>query len=335
MLGGFLALIAAATFAFNNASARRGVLTGSALQALAVTVPLGVPIFALAALAVGSLGAIAQFSNATLLALCGAGVVHFIWGRYCNYHATKAIGANLVAPVQQFSLIVSLVMAIVVLGEVLTPLRILGIAMILVGPIFTFKQARSEQPKIAVIAEAVDVAPAIPAFKPRYLEGYLFTLLSAIGYGSSPVMVRFALEDKGVTGALAAGVVSYSAATLVVLLILILPGQLSHFRGMHRESLKWFTISGVLVCISQMFIYCAMAIAPVTVVVPIQRLSIVFRIHAARLLTREHEVFGPGIIAGTVVSLIGAVALSISTEFVLSTLPLPDWIVTVARWHWP
>ena len=49
MLGVCLAALSAATFAFNNASARRGVLTGSVAQALAITVPVGVPIFFLAA----------------------------------------------------------------------------------------------------------------------------------------------------------------------------------------------------------------------------------------------------------------------------------------------
>jgi hypothetical protein len=30
--------------------------------------------------------------------------MHFVWGRYCNYRATRAIGTNLVAPIQQISL---------------------------------------------------------------------------------------------------------------------------------------------------------------------------------------------------------------------------------------
>jgi uncharacterized membrane protein len=200
------------------------------------------------------------------------------------------------------------------------------------------RQARTAAVFAPEAAEAAGVAvarPAIPPFQPRYAEGYLFALLSASGYGSSPIMVRFALENKGLGGGLAAGIVSYSAATLVVLIILMWPGQLRHLRQTHRESVKWFTISGLLVCASQMFAYTAMAVAPVTVVMPIQRLSVVFRIYAAKLLTPEHEVFGPGIIIGTVISLAGAVTLSVSTELVLSLLPLPDWLVAVARWHWP
>ena len=54
MLAGFLALLSAATFAFNNASLRRGVLTGSVWQAMVITVPLGLPVFFIAALVSGT-----------------------------------------------------------------------------------------------------------------------------------------------------------------------------------------------------------------------------------------------------------------------------------------
>ena len=50
--------------------------------------------------------------RAQLGLLIVAGIIHFAWGRYCNYRATKAIGANLVAPVQQYSLILTLVLAV-------------------------------------------------------------------------------------------------------------------------------------------------------------------------------------------------------------------------------
>ena len=58
-----LAALCAATFAFNNASARRGVLTGSVAQALAITVPIGVPMFLAAVIATGNLGALSHFSE--------------------------------------------------------------------------------------------------------------------------------------------------------------------------------------------------------------------------------------------------------------------------------
>ena len=45
--------------------------------------------------------------------------------------------------------------------------------------------------------------------------------------------------------------------------------------------------------------------------------------------------FGGRIVAATVVSLAGALALSVSTEIVQSVVPLPDWAKTFLNWRWP
>jgi uncharacterized membrane protein len=344
VLGGILGLLAAATFAFNNAAVRRGVLTGSVAQALAITVPIGVPMFLAAALATGSLGIITEFSPAALVYLASAGILHFVLGRYCNFRATKAMGANLVGPVQQVSLLLTLGLAMLVLGETFTPLRAIGLLLVVLGPVLTLpRNGKSQAPAPALepIGDAVltqSTKPAtevVPPFKANYAEGYLWGLLSAIGYGSSPILVTLGLQSKGLAGSLAGGVVSYAAATAAAALILLWPGQLRHVLSMRSGPAKWFTLSGVLVCLSQMFLYMAYAIAPVSVVAPIMRLSIVFRIYAGWLLNREHEVFGGAVIVGTVVSLIGAVALSVGTETVLAHVPLPDAMAAIARWQWP
>lgn len=333
MLGGFLALLSAATFAFETATARRGVLTGSVAQALSITVPLGVPIFFLVAAAVGSLGAILNFSTLAIFYLALAGVLHFVWGRYCNYRASKAMGANLVAPVQQSNMLVTLALAIWILGEHLTPLRVLGIVLVVLGPALTYDRSRHKAS--ATVAGAPTAIDAHKVFRPNYAEGYLFALLSSTGYGISPVLVRLALEDRGLDSSLGGGLISYTAATLAFALILLLPGQWRHVRAIDPGPAKWFAISGVCVCFAQMLRYMALAIAPVSVVTPIQRLSLVFRIYFGRLINPQHEVFGGRIIAATVVSLAGALALSVSTELVQSLLPLPDWARAALNWQWP
>ena len=341
MLGGFFALLAAVTFAFNNASARRGVLTGSITQALAITVPIGVPIFCLAAVVAGSLGAVFDFSSQATLALAVAGIVHFVWGRYCNYRATRAMGANLVGPIQQVSLVLTLVLAIWLLGEKVTPLRLVGILLVVLGPFLTMRgdaEKRTRPPRATDQAEspAEKLETGKPApFQINYAEGATFSLLSALGYGTSPILVRYGLESKDLGVSLAAGVISYGAATLVILPFLLWPSRVRHIVALSAESAKWFTLSGVLVCLSQMFLYMGYAVAPVSVVSPIQRLSIMFRIYFGRLLNPQHEVFGGKLYLGTAVSLVGALALSISTELVLTYIPLPDWAVAMARWEWP
>jgi len=343
VLGGFLALLSAATFAFETATARRGVLTATVAQALSITVPLGVPIFFVVAAAFGALGTVLGFSTEAIVYLALAGVLHFVWGRYCNYRASKAMGANLVAPVQQCNMLVTLGLAIWILGEHLTPLRVLGIGLVVLGPALTYdrKRGKTSEAKASdtkptdTIAGAPIETETRKLFQPNYAEGYLFALLSSTGYGISPVLVRLALENKGLESSLGGGLISYTAATLAFALILLLPGQWSHVRALDRGAAKWFAISGVCVCFAQMLRYMALVLAPVSVVTPIQRLSLVFRLYFSRIINPEHEVFGGRIVLATIVSLAGALALSASTELVQSVVPLPDWAKTFLNWHWP
>ena len=343
MLGGLLALLSAAGFAFETATMRRGVVTASVTQALSVTVPLGVPILLLFAAAFGGLATIAGFSTEAVAYLAAAGVLHFAWGRYCNYRASKAMGANLVAPVQQSNMLVTLALAIWILGEHLTPLRVLGIGLVVLGPALTYDRSRRKASDVgarersdAVLRTAMPVeAPKRRMFQPNYAEGYLFALLSSTGYGISPVLVRLALENKELAASLAGGLISYSAAALVFALILLLPGQWRHVRALDRGAAKWFAISGVCVCLAQMLRYMALTLAPVSVVTPIQRLSLVFRLYFSHIINPQHELFGGRIVAATAVSLLGALALSVSAEAVQAILPLPDWAKAVLNWRWP
>ena len=119
MFGAMLALASAAFFGLNNAATRRGVLKGSVLQGMAITVPLGVPFFFLCALFMGGFGAIAGWGAATWIWMILAGIVHFVIGRYGNYKATQALGATLSTPVQQLSILVSLVLAFMFLELVM------------------------------------------------------------------------------------------------------------------------------------------------------------------------------------------------------------------------
>src|SRR5664279_1899596 len=137
MIGGLLSLLSAVTFAYANASVRRGVLTGTVLQAVAISLPVALPFFIVAMLMTDGFQVLTEFSWTSLGLLVLAGIIHFAWARYCKYRATKAMGANLVAPIQQYSLVITLVLAVVWLGETLTPLRMIGIVLVVMGPALT------------------------------------------------------------------------------------------------------------------------------------------------------------------------------------------------------
>jgi drug/metabolite transporter (DMT)-like permease len=327
LLGAFLALLAALNFALNNAVTRRGVLTGTVLQAMAITVPMGVPLFFVLMLGFGQTAAIFGLSAMSVLWLSIAGILHFIWGRYCNYRASKAIGTNLQGPASQSDILFTLGLAVWVLGEKLSPMRMLGIVLVIGGPLITMlgdlRAAKKQQ------------AGGARGFQPVYLEGYLFAVLSGTGYGISPIFVRLGLKDSGIGAGLAGGLVSYIAATVVIALLALIPGQAKAMRVQDRRTRTWFYISGLTVMLSQMFRYLALSVAPVSVVQPIQRLSLVFRFFFSWLLNREHEVFDGRIWVSTIISLLGAVLLTLSVEHVIAFFALPDWLAAILRIQWP
>lgn len=327
MLGGILALLAAALFGLNNAATRRGVLTGTVLQGMSISVPVGLPLFFIAALVTGSIAEIFHFPASSVLLLVTAGIAHFIWGRFCNYQALQSMGGNLVGPVQQASLLISLALAIIFLGEVLTPLRIIGIILIFIGPLVML---RSRKARARTQSNA-----ATPKFEPNYARGFTFAALSALGYGSSAVLIRGAVVDVSFGASLAGGVIAYGAAALVLLPVLLYPRFTKEILSMNRVTAKWFTLSGFVVCASQILRFMSLTIAPVTVVAPIQQTTTIWRVIFGWFLNRDYEDFSAWVLAGIGVSLLGALTLTLSTEFVIANVPLPDLLISIARWQWP
>lgn len=94
-------------------------------------------------------------------------------------------------------------------------------------------------------------------------------------------------------------------------------------------------MSSVFVGFSQMFRYMALSLAPITVVAPLQRSASLFRVLFNWLINREYEIFEKRLLVGIFVSVLGAVSLSFSTEFVVAHVPLPDFIIEIIDWTWP
>lgn len=291
-----LAFVAAVLYGTNSACLRRGVLHGSASQAMSITVPLGVPLFLLAALLSGQLSRYDHLPARSLSFFAVAGILHFVWGRYWNYRATMSLGSVGSGPVQQLQVLIAVALAVIFLHERLTALKIIGILLIIVGPVVVVFNAKRRN------------SAARSTFRPRLLAGYSYALLAAIGYGITPVLIRAGLQgnDLGLVG----GLVAYIAASVVLMIFTLLaPGQIRHVRSMDRAGVPWYLLSGVLVFFAQMLRFLALGLAPVTVVSPIQRLSLVARVIAGYFINRRHELLNAGVLAGVAVSLLGSAIL--------------------------
>lgn len=308
-LGIVFALAAAVAFGFNGATVRRGVATAAASQGLYVTVLGGLVLFVLTAAASGQLFRAGEVAVRDYGFLVAGGLVHILVGRYCNFRAIAAMGANRVAPVMGSSAFVSVLIAVLFLDETVT-LRIgVGIALVMVGPALV---AWRRTPVPAAPAGASDDAPAgdatAVANSPNLKEGYLFGIMGAVLWGMGPVLMRAGVDSTGL--GILGGLVTYGAAATVLVLILAVPGQLAKTTSLDRSALRWFALSTLNSFIANVFRFSALAIAPVTVVVPMIRTFAIFQLGFNFLINRSLESFEPRVLVAIAVSVAGAVLLA-------------------------
>jgi len=336
LLGVLYAALGAFTFALNNVAMRRGVVTGSVLQGMALTVPIGGFSFLVMTVAFGQLSQLVVFPVGALAWLAGQGIVHFVLGRYCNYKSNQLMGVNLAAPVVQLQVPFAMMLAVAMLHETFTVLQVIGSVLMLGGSFVT--QTRSSNrgnnastplpPGMPIASLSAQREPAAPrpmpkpAFQPRIVSGYVFAFGAAMCYGASPLMAREAFLHAPGAGTAAAGCLAYAAATLFFSLILLKPGSWADIRGTSRENLPWFLSSAVLVAISQAFVYASLAVAPLMVVTPILQLSLVFRLFLSQLINRKHEVMNAAVLIGAFTAVLGSILVSLDTDELTMLLDL-------------
>jgi drug/metabolite transporter (DMT)-like permease len=338
LLGVLYAALGAFTFSLNNVTMRRGVVTGSVLQGMALTVPIGGLSFLLMTVAFGQLGQLLVFPTAAMTWLAAQGIVHFVIGRYCNYRSNQLMGVNLAAPVIQLQVPFAMMLAVVTLHERFTVLQAIGSALMLGGSFTTQAKAGTSKQKAPAPLSAAVAAPTEPvqqglagphaapkpAFRPRVFSGYIFAFAAAACYGSSPLLARQAfLHAPGVSTA-AGGCIAYAAATLFFSLALLKPGSWRDIKGLKLENLPWFLAAAVLVAISQALVYASLAIAPLMVVTPILQLSLVFRLFLSQLINRDYEVMNTAVFIGALTAVLGSILVSITTSELATLLALPQ-----------
>ena len=329
MLGALLAVLSAISFAFSNVVMRRGVMVSSPSFGLYVTVILGVPLFVIAAAIAGQLTDFSALSGEAVFLLVVAGIIHFLIGRYCNFRAVNAIGVNRTQPIQMTNIFYSILVAMIVLDERLSLITAAGIVLLIFGPLvgveglFKRKSAAPTSSTDALVSAVTDAAvepgdraaavvsaPSLVASPfPRYKEGYTFALISAIAYGSSPIMIRAALDDTGV--GILGGLIAYAAAAAVLVLSLALPGKIGELRAVNSEAIPMFLWTTVAIFLAQMFRFAALSVAPVTLIAPLARLGAVFNPILNFIFNRQLESFSPRILIAIAVSAVGAILMAL------------------------
>ncbi len=318
IFGALLALVSAFSFSVNFILVRRGFADAgaTAAQGAFITVLLGVP-FGLAAVVItGQLFNFDQISLDGYLLLAAAGIVHFGIGRYCNYRGIAAIGAPRAATIQAIAVPYSVLMAMVLLGERPTILMFVGIALILGSPALMIDRGKRPTPAAEpatgnAASTGAATASARPAVEMRMVEGYTFSLLASVGYGSSPILIRAALEDA--SGVAAVGTfIAYVGASAVLMATLALPAQRHLIGTINVRYMRLFGGAGFSVFMAQLLRFFALSIADVSIVNPLMRMIGVFTLILSYLVNRRLEHITLGVVLGVLVSFAGSALLVIA-----------------------
>ncbi len=289
--GVFLSLAAAAMLGLNTAVVRRGVLKTSAYNGMIISIPLSIPVFFFISMATGQLNRISEFSSFDYLVLGIAGIINFLGGRYSQFLAIQAVGANLTAPVRVLSALFGAVLGGLFLGEEITLLRGFGIVLIILAPLIAFL-------KPGEIAVGLFDLP----------RGILFGLIAALSYGGSTFLLRLILADTDLV--FLGAFIAHLAATIVLVISLGIPGRIHELRKIDKQAIRLFAVIAVIMTLAQIFRFSAIEMTDTAVVAPLIETGLFFGIGFAYVFNRKTENFSPAVLGGIIIAVIGAIAIA-------------------------
>lgn len=287
VLGVGLALLAALSLAANSLSVMLGTRYGRSSDALVVVLLVNVTVFVPLALVVAY--PTYALSSTAIWSFVAAGLVGTLFARILYYVSIERIGASRSEPVKASQPLHASLIAVLVLGETLSGPHALGIMLIVAGVVFITVETSMTSFGLEHVSPLALVLP----FSAAFLFG-LEPIFAKIGFNAgTPALVGLAIKTL--------------SATVGFVVYLWWRDALS-FTTTRRSSLFWYLVAGGANTSFLLSYYTALALSPVTVVVPILQTSPVFVVGLSFLFLRGFErvtwqlVLGTGIVvAGSVV----------------------------------
>jgi bacterial/archaeal transporter family protein len=238
---------------------------------------------------VGSQSTISHISGKTMLFLFLSGLATGAsW--LCYFRALHLADVNQVAPIDKSSIILTVLFAIVLLGETThLAIRLAGITVIGVGTYLMIDRTRVQTPGVV-----------------RGKSWLLYAIASAVFAALTSILGKI-----GITGV--ESNLGTALRTMVVLamawIVVGVAGEVPQLRRVARRDLTFIVLSGVATGASWLCYYRALQLGPASLVVPIDKLSILVTIAFATFvlhekLTRNAVIGLVLIVAGTLLMLV-------------------------------
>ena len=238
---------------------------------------------------VGSFEQIAAVSPRTLLFLVLSGLATGAsW--LCYFRALSLGDVNKVVPIDKSAIVLTLILSFIVLGEPISPWKLAGIVLIAAGTWL-------------MIERKTDTAPATGHASHGWM---LYAVLSAVFASLTAILGKIGIS--GVESNL--GTAIRTCVVLVMAWVVVLvEGKLSLIHKVPRGELGWICLSGIATGASWLCYYRALHDGLASVVVPIDKLSVLVSIAFARIvfgerLTRRSAIGLAVLVLGTLAMLL-------------------------------
>ena len=209
----------------------------------------------------------------------------------CYFKALQLGDVSKVAPVDKMSTVLTVVMAVLLLGERLSLIGVVGLALVTVGTLLMLR---------------ADDLRALP----RALAGGGGWLLYALG--SALFAALTAVLGKIGISAVPSDLGTAIRTGIVLVMAWVMVGVAGHLRDaarVPRGEMTWILMSGAATCASWLCYFRALQDGPASVVVPIDKLSVLVSVAFSVLVLRERV--GARALLGLAVLVAGTVALAL------------------------
>ena len=236
-------------------------------------------------LMVGSGNQVGNISTKTLVFLVLSGLATGAsW--LCYFRALQKGDINKVVPIDKSSTVLTILLALIFLGEGLSPVKIISVVLIAVGTLMMIDRKASTE-----------------ADRDKDSRGWLiYAVLSAVFASVTAILGKVGIEDIDSN-------LGTAIRTTVVLLMawfmVLVTGKCSEVKKIEGRELLFIILSGIATGASWLCYYRALKEGPASVVVPIDKLSILVTIVFSRIVFKERLNIKSGeglvaIIAGTI-----------------------------------
>ena len=216
----------------------------------------------------------------------------------CYFHALQLGDVNKVVPIDKSSTILTMLSAFLILGEPITVYMVLGMCAIAIGTGLMIQKKAA--PKVSGQTEERDSG----ALEKRDYRWLIYAVLSAVFASMTSILGKIGIEDVDST-------LGTALRTIVVLimawLIVFMTHKQKEIRKIDGKSWIFLILSGITTGLSWLCYYRALQTGKASVVVPIDKLSIVVSVVFAWIVFKEK--LSPKGLAGLVLIVAGTLIL--------------------------